>query len=253
MAQTIAPSECVVEIGDLHKQYRLGAETIQALGGVDLRIERGAFVAIMGASGSGKTTLMHLVGGLDLPDRGFVRVAGQDLTGMADTPRTIFRRHHIGVVFQSYNLLPSISALENVMLPLLVDGQSAAQSRARAIEQLELVHLAHRHNHRPTALSGGEQQRVAIARALIGKPALILADEPTGNLDPVASLQIWQLLRRLADQQNTTVLMVTHEAIAAAHADCVHVLKAGRIAGLIESRGSGDAALVAARYAQLAD
>jgi putative ABC transport system ATP-binding protein len=253
MRETNSPPECVVEIADLHKRYHLGSEIIDALAGVALKVGRGEFAAIMGASGSGKTTLMHLIGGLDLPDRGTVRVTGQDLTTMGDTQRTIFRRHHIGVVFQAYNLLPTISALENVMLPLLVDGRSAAEARSRAIELLELVHLAHRHNHRPTVLSGGEQQRVAIARALISKPALILADEPTGNLDPTASLQIWQLLRRLATEQHTTVVMVTHEAVAAAHADCVHVLKAGKIAGFIESRGSGDATLVANRYAQLAD
>lgn len=242
----------VVVIENLHKRYHLGAEAIPALRGVSLRVPRGRFAAIMGASGSGKTTLLHLVGGLDLPDEGRITIAEQRITELSDRRRTLFRRRNLGIVFQAFNLMPTLTARENVMLPLLVDGRAAAEIERRADEMIALVHLERRARHRPAALSGGEQQRVAIARALINEPALLLADEPTGNLDPKSSLEVWQVLRNLADQRQTTILMVTHEAAAAAYADDVHVLQEGRFAGVIESNGSGDAALVAARYEELA-
>jgi len=242
----------VVAADNLTKTYRLGDETIRALGGVSVRVAAGRFEAIMGASGSGKTTLLHLIGGLDLPDSGTVLVAGHDVSAMSDRDRTLFRRRRMGVVFQAYNLLPSLSALENIMLPLLIDGRSAAEIRPRADELIERVRLTHRINHRPSAMSGGEQQRVAIARALINRPELVLADEPTGNLDPQSSLEVRRLLRELTRQLQTTVVMVTHEASAAADADCIHVLKDGRLTGTIENEGGGDAARVAAGYAQLA-
>jgi putative ABC transport system ATP-binding protein len=246
-------TDTVVAVDDLHKAYQLGDETIQALDGVSLNVSRGQFVAIMGASGSGKTTLMHMIGGLDLPDRGTISVAGHEINQLTDPQRTLFRRRRLGVVFQAFNLMPTLSALENIMLPLLVDGRSATESRKRAEEMLELVHLDHRKRHRPAVMSGGEQQRVAIARALVNEPVLILADEPTGNLDPTASLAIWTLLGDLAREAKTTVLMVTHEALAASHADAVRFLKAGRFSGSVDTKGSGDAALVATRYAELAD
>ncbi len=243
----------VVTIESLWKQYHLGSEVIEALRGVDLAVERGTFAAIMGASGSGKTTLLHLAGGLDLPDRGRITVADHAMDAMSDRERTLFRRRKLGIVFQSFNLLPTLTALENVMLPLLVEGQAAPKARRRATELIAQVRLDHRMRHRPAAMSGGEQQRVAIARALINDPVLILADEPTGNLDPTSSQEIWQLLRNLSRQTGTTILMVTHEAAAAAHADRVHVLREGRFTGTINSNGSGDATLVATRYAELAD
>ena len=243
----------VVVVRELEKVFRLGDEVIPALRGVSLDVEGGRFVAIMGASGSGKTTLLNLLGGLDLPDRGRIVIAGQDLTAMADTPRTLFRRRHMGIVFQAYNLIPNLTARENVMLPLLVDGRPEREIAERADKLIEMVHLEHRIRHRPAALSGGEQQRVAIARCLMNEPELILADEPTGNLDPTSSLEIWGLLQNLSRDTSTTVVMVTHEAAAAAHADCVHVLKQGQFTGTIETEGCGDASLVAARYAELAD
>ena len=243
----------LVVVENLVKNYRLGDESIRALAGVSLSVARGAFAAIMGASGSGKTTLLHMIGGLDLPDSGRVLVAGESISQLSDGRRTIFRRRRMGIVFQSFNLLPTLTALENVMLPLLVDGQPAAPVRKRAEEMLAGVHLSHRLRHRPTAMSGGEQQRVAIARALMNQPELILADEPTGNLDPTSSEEIWRLMRSLCCEKNMTVLMVTHEPAAAAHADIVHVLKEGRLTGAIEAGGNGDAALVANRYAQLAN
>ncbi len=251
--ETNAPDPQVVLTEGLHKDYYLGDEVIQALRGVELRIPRGAFVAIMGPSGSGKTTLLHLLGGLDLPTSGIVQIDGKHLDRLDDKERTLFRRRRLGIVFQSFNLLPTLTALENVMLPLLVDGRPAAEAKRRAEELLKLVHLQHRHKHRPALMSGGEQQRVAIARALMNEPVLILADEPTGNLDPTSSLEVWNLLRRLAREMQTTVVMVTHEAEAASHADVVHFIREGRFAGTAEPKGSGDAALVAARYAALAN
>jgi len=242
----------VIAIADVHKTYHLGDEAIRALQGVSLTVHRGEFVAIMGASGSGKTTLLHLVGGLDLPDQGEITVAEQHLSRLSDEARTLFRRRRLGIVFQAFNLLPTLTALENVMLPRLIDGMSAARAESRARELLKTVRLEHRLRHRPAILSGGEQQRVAIARALMNEPDVILADEPTGNLDPTSSEEIWRLLRDLALQTATTVLMVTHEPAAAAFADRVHVLREGRFTGVIESQGAGDAALVADRYTQLA-
>jgi putative ABC transport system ATP-binding protein len=158
----------------------------------------------------------------------------------------------MGIIFQEYNLLPTLSAAENVALPLLVDGRSAADYRPRVRELLQLVHLDHRADHRPDALSGGEQQRVAIARALLNDPAIILADEPTGNLDSRQSLEIWKLLRRIATEQGKTIIMVTHEAHGGAYADRVVVLKDGRVVGTLEPKGAGDAALVATGYQELA-
>jgi len=250
---TTTNKSAVVTVENLHKQYHLGDEVIAALRGVSLKVGLGEFLAIMGPSGSGKTTLMHLIGGLDLPDRGTIMVRDKAINDLTDTQRTLFRRRHLGVVFQAFNLIPTLTALENVMLPLLVDGQTAAAAKHRAEELLKMVHLDHRMKHRPAVMSGGEQQRVAVARALMNKPALILADEPTGNLDPTSSHQIWSLLRDLSRDTKTTVLMVTHEAMAAAYADCVHFLIEGRFTGTAEPKGSGDAALVANRYAELAN
>ncbi len=242
----------LVVVDDLHKHYRLGAEDVHALRGVSLAVRAGEFVAIMGASGSGKSTLLHLIGGLDLPDQGSIRIAGEDLTRMSDRQRTLFRRRRIGIVFQAYNLLPTLTAYENVCLPLMVDGQSPADIDARARELLARVHLSHRVEHQPTALSGGEQQRVAIARSLLNRPDLLLADEPTGNLDPTAAADIWALLRGLADERQTTIVMVTHEAAAAANADRVLVLRDGQLVGQIDTKGQRDSALVASRYQELA-
>ena len=241
----------VLEILNLSKTFRLGRQVIHALNSVSLSLDAGPLVAIMGASGSGKSTLLHLAAGLDVADRGKVRVEGQNLTRMSDRKRTIFRRRRMGIIFQTYNLLPTLTARENIGVPLLVDGVPIGQIERRVTEMVQLMHLEERTHHRPQAMSGGEQQRVAIARALLNDPALILADEPTGNLDSVNAMEIWALLRRLAHELNKTVLMVTHEAAAASYADQTYVLKDGRIIGTIDSVEPGDAALVAARYTQL--
>ncbi len=242
----------VVAARDLRKVYDTARQPVTALDGVSLEIPARSFYAIMGASGSGKSTLLHVIGGLTPPTAGTLRVEGQDLTAMSDRARTIFRRRRMGIVFQEYNLLPTLTARENIALPLLVDGQSLESCGPRVDELLERVHLSARAEHRPDALSGGEQQRVAIARALLNDPAIILADEPTGNLDSKQSAEIWALLRQIATERGKTILMVTHEAQGAAHADCVIILKDGRVVGRLEPKGSGDAALVATGYQELA-
>ena len=242
----------VLETQNLAKEYRGGGDVVHALRSIDLAVEHGQFIAIMGASGSGKTTLLHLMGGLDLPTSGRVLVEDRDITLMSDRSRTLYRRRRVGIVFQAFNLLPTLSAEENVALPLLVDGVGKAASNAKVGELLELADLTHRRTHRPQALSAGEQQRVAIARALVNDPAIVLADEPTGNLDSCHADDIWRLLRKLASEHGSTVIAVTHEASGAAYADRVIVLKDGRAVGEIEADGKGDAALVAASYTKLA-
>ena len=242
----------VLEARKLTKEYRGGGETVCALRGIDLTVEQGQFIAVMGASGSGKSTLLHLMGGLDLPTSGQLLVEGSDISRMSDRARTLFRRRRVGIIFQAFNLLPTLSAAENVTLPLLVDGVGAPSLESKAQELLQMVDLAHRQTHRPQALSGGEQQRVAIARALANDPLIVLADEPTGNLDSRHSEEIWRLLRRLADDRGCTVIAVTHEAAGAAYTDRAIVLKDGSIVGEIQADGQGDAALVAAGYAKLA-
>lgn len=242
----------VVAVRELRKVYQTASHRVLALDRVSLEIAARRFVAIMGASGSGKSTLLHVVGGLTPPTSGTLLVDGHDLARMSDRSRTIFRRRRLGIVFQDFNLLPTLTAEENVGLPMIMDGKPAGETRARAKEMLALVHLEHRADHRPDALSGGEQQRVAIARALLNDPAIILADEPTGNLDSRQSLEIWQLMRRVCDEQGKTILMVTHEAHGASFADEVVVLRDGGIVGTLSPGGRGEAALVAAGYQEMA-
>jgi len=241
----------IVEIRDLHKSFHTGGEPVRALRGVSLDVQSGQFVAIMGASGSGKSTLLHLTGGLDLPDEGRILIEGHDITRMSDHQRTVFRRRRLGVVFQAYNLLPTLTARENLALPLLVDRAPTREIRTKTEQMLTLLGLEHRANHRPDAMSGGEQQRVAIGRALMNDPAVVLADEPTGNLDSSMALKIWQLLHRLSRERGTTVLMVTHEAAGASYADRVHVLRDGKFVGMIESEGRAETERVAREYLRL--
>jgi putative ABC transport system ATP-binding protein len=219
----------ILEAQALRKQYQLGEHTVDALAGVDFVVEKGEFVAIMGPSGSGKSTLLHLLGGLDKPSAGEVTLAGQRLSILNDTQATLIRRRNVGFVFQFYNLLPTLTAEENVALPLIIDGQSLRKHRPRIDVLLELVGLTDRRRHKPDQLSGGEQQRVAIARALATEPAIVLADEPTGNLDSKTGTAIMELLRRSCDEFEQTIIVVTHDSRAAAYADRVVFLRDGQV------------------------
>jgi len=215
----------VLETRDLRKSFGEGETAVEALRGVNIGVQSGEMLAIMGRSGSGKSTLLTLLGGVDVPTSGQVLLEGQDLASMDDDDRTLIRRRRIGFVFQAFNLLPILSAEENVALPLELDGVSGREARERALKMLELVGLEGRREHLPGKMSGGEQQRVAIARALVIEPAILLADEPTGNLDSANSKRITQALRELVDHHGQTIVMVTHDPAVAEQADrVVHLL-----------------------------
>jgi len=214
---------------DLTKQYEIGAKTVTALQGVCLQVEVGAFASIMGPSGSGKSTLLHLLGALDKPTSGKVTIDGADLVSLNDEQLTSFRRRKLGFVFQFFNLLPTMNAWENVALPLLLDGRKLAEVRDRAVDLLDRVGLAKRQDHKPAQLSGGEMQRVAIARALAADPVLLLADEPTGNLDSRSGEAVLELLKQTTKQEGKTVIMVTHDRRAASTGDQLVVLEDGRV------------------------
>lgn len=237
------------------KNYDLGsgasARAVAALRGIDLEISGTGFFAIMGASGSGKSTLLHLLAGLDQPTSGEVHVAGQRVDLMTERELTRYRRRSIGIVFQSFNLLPSMSALDNVILPALLDSQPRGASERRGRELLKDLGVIDRADHRPDALSGGEQQRVAIARALFFAPPLLLADEPTGNLDSASAARLFALLADVARVRNTLLLMVTHDPAAAAHCERVIVLRDGTVAGAFNTEHI-DAGTLALRAQELA-
>src|SRR5216117_3088166 len=219
----------LIETVDLWKTYVMGSEEIHALRGVTITIERGEYVAIMGPSGSGKSTLMNLIGCLDTPSKGSYLLNGHQVSQMNDNELARIRNEEIGFVFQTFNLLPRATALHNVELPLVYAGVGADERRKRATEALERVQLGDRIHHRPNELSGGQRQRVAIARALVNQPAILLADEPTGNLDSTTSEEIMRVFEGLAEQ-GQTVIMVTHEPDIAAHARRVIILRDGLVA-----------------------
>jgi putative ABC transport system ATP-binding protein len=221
-------SDLVIQIRDLTRVYDMGAEKVHALRGVSVEIRRNEYVAIMGPSGSGKSTLMNVIGCLDTPTSGEYWLNGQEVSRMPDDALARVRNREIGFVFQTFNLLPRASALQNVELPLVYGGVAARARRERARAALDRVGLGDRMDHRPNELSGGQRQRVAIARALVNEPAILLADEPTGNLDSATSEEIMKVFETL-HTQGQTVIMVTHEAEIAAHAERVVVLRDGRI------------------------
>jgi putative ABC transport system ATP-binding protein len=218
----------IVATAGLHRRYGEGDAAVDALAGVDVEIHRGEFTAIMGASGSGKSTLMHLMAGLDTPTGGTVTLDGVRLDQLDDRRLTELRRDKVGFIFQAFNLLPVLTAEENLVLPLTIAGRKADPEWLESLVQA--VGLGDRRNHRPSEMSGGQQQRVAVARALVSKPAVVFADEPTGNLDSVASGEVLGLLRRAVDEYGQTVVMVTHDALAASYADRLIVLEDGRMA-----------------------
>ncbi len=228
---TSAPASgtAVLEVRDLVRTYQRGGEVVHALDGVSFAIEAGQLVSIMGPSGSGKSTLLHLLGGLDSPTSGQVFAEGRDLAALSDDDLTAFRRRRLGFVFQFFNLLPTLSAWENVALPRLLDGVPLAKERAKAVDLLERVGLGNRVDHRPREMSGGQLQRVAIARALVNDPILLLADEPTGNLDSTSGEEVLTLLRRLTAEEGRTLVMVTHDARAAAIGDRIIQVADGRV------------------------
>ncbi len=239
-----------IDLTEVSKSYRLGGRRIEALRQISLRIDRPGFFGVMGASGSGKSTLLHLLAGLDRPDAGEIHVAGHALHLANEKELTLFRRRAVGIVFQQFNLIPTLSALQNVALPAMLDGVPADERNRLASELLTKLGLSERLHHRPDALSGGEQQRVAIARALLFSPKVLLADEPTGNLDSASSEMLWRLLRSIAIERAMTVVMVTHEPAAAAHCELIYVLRDGRIEGTLDVDGM-DPTELATRYQQL--
>jgi putative ABC transport system ATP-binding protein len=223
------PDGAVVDAHDLYKTYVMGRVRVPALRGVSLRIERGEIVAIVGPSGCGKTTLLHCLSGLEDFDHGEVLLEGLSLSRLSDAQKADHRARRVGFVFQSYNLLPVLNALENVELPLLLSGRSAAETRRGAMRSLEVVGLENRLRHRPNELSGGQQQRVAIARALATEPAVIFADEPTGNLDSDSAEEVMQLIDRLNVENGQTFVLVTHAREVATHAGRIVRMRDGEI------------------------
>ena len=222
-------AELMIEVEHAVKSFRRGVTTVTAVDGISLCVERGEFIAIMGRSGSGKSTLLHLMSGLLTPTSGVVRLLGRDIGKLSDNDLTLLRRDHLGFVFQFFNLLPTLTAAENVALPLLLARAPRAQALAKARDLLAEVGLTDRAGHKPDEMSGGQMQRVAIARALVNDPPLLFADEPTGNLDTVAGEEIMAMLKDLQHQHGRTIIMVTHDAKAAAYGDRMITLRDGRI------------------------
>ncbi len=227
-----ATGAAVVRGHALSKRFGAGSSAVEALRGVDVAFDRGTFTAIMGPSGSGKSTLLHILAGLDRPSDGWVEIAGTRLDRLNDRDLTLLRRRQVGFVFQSYNLLPVLSAEENITLPLRIGGTRVDRDWLDTL--IDAVGLGDRRAHRPSEMSGGQQQRVAVARALITRPAVVFGDEPTGNLDSVSSREILDLMRQAVDDLGQTIVMVTHDPSAATFADRVVFLADGRISGTLE-------------------
>ncbi len=221
----------MIEVSNVVKVYRRGKNEVLALDGVSLSVPRGQFLSVMGSSGSGKSTMLNLLGALDVPTSGTLRIDGREISRFPDDELSRFRRDRLGFIFQFFNLLPTLSAVENVILPELLAGKSREELEPKANALLEKFGLRGRSSHRPDELSGGEMQRVAIARALLSEPALLLADEPTGNLDSKTGAEVLRLIREATRERNLTVVMVTHDAHAAEVGDRLVRLADGRIVG----------------------
>jgi len=221
----------IIEAKNLNKTFKMGDLDIEVLKDINLSIESGEFVSIMGPSGSGKSTLLYLIGGLDKPTSGSVKIKGNELSEMKDKEQSIMRRRDIGFVFQFYNLIPNLSVEENVILPVLLDGKKLKDYRSRLDDILEVVGLADRRTHTPRELSGGQQQRVAIARALVNEPDIILADEPIGNLDTKTGTEIMQLLQRINREKKKTIVQVTHSKEAADYGNRIINVRDGKVWG----------------------
>ena len=233
--------EPIIRIRGLKKVYRVGEERVRALNGVDLDIYPGEFVCIIGRSGSGKSTLLNMMAGLEKPSRGSIVIAGEHLEKMNEKQLVDFRLRHIGFIFQQFNLFPSLTALENVTMPLVYRGVSARKRKAAALKMLKDLGLSKHVNHKPSQMSGGQQQRVGIARALVSNPEVIFADEPTGNLDSRTSEEILSLIQAMAKRDNHTLVMVTHDPSVAAHADRVVNILDGLIVDIVDQTGGRSA------------
>lgn len=227
--RTAESRESIIELRGVRKEFQRGSEALVVLDGLNLNVPKASFEALMGPSGSGKSTLLNLIAGLDKPTAGSARVAGQELANMSDGELAKFRARHIGFIFQAYNLIPVLTAVENVELPLLLTKLSAADRRKRAQTALRVVGLEERMNHYPRQLSGGQEQRVAIARAIVNDPTIIVADEPTGDLDRKAADEILDLLQKLNKEFEKTILMVTHDPAAAERASVLRKLDKGSL------------------------
>ena len=249
MSDSENPSDEVIRTTNLSKTFVHEGVEVQAFHDVTLRIPRGQMIAIMGPSGSGKSTLLHIMGGIEPPTAGEIWIDGQNLAGLRDLELTLLRRRRIGFIFQSFNLLPTMNVLDNVTLPLILDGMAQRDAVPRALESLQRVDMSHRLRHLPSQLSGGEQQRVAIARALVIRPSLVLADEPTGNLDTVRGRDITRLLCDVAHQGQQTVVVVTHDLRVASQADRLIVLLDGRVR--VDGVPSQDAEWMAALHLEI--
>ncbi len=227
--QQAAPQKPLIRVRGLRKEYRVGDETVVALQNIDLDITRGEIVCIFGTSGSGKSTLLNQLAGLEKPTRGSVHIGGVPVSSLSENALAAFRQKHLGFVFQSYNLLPTMTAAENVALPLMFRGVDKTRRETLARQMLALVGLQNRAGHYPSQMSGGQQQRVGIARAFIARPAVVYADEPTGNLDSKTTIEVMEMIRAFARRFQQTIIMVSHDAEMAAYADRVLTLKDGAI------------------------
>jgi putative ABC transport system ATP-binding protein len=223
--------QAIIEAKSLNKTFKLGSLDVEVLKDINLTISSGEFVSIMGPSGSGKSTLLYLIGGLDKPTAGSVKIKGSELSEMKDKDQSIMRRRDIGFVFQFYNLIPNLNVEENVMLPVLLDGKKLKDYRSKLDEILEIVGLLDRRSHTPRELSGGQQQRVAIARALINEPDIILADEPIGNLDTKTGTEVMQLLQKINKEKGKTIVQVTHSTEAADYGNRIINVRDGKVWG----------------------
>ncbi|MCI6035258.1 MAG: ABC transporter ATP-binding protein [Firmicutes bacterium] len=226
----------VIRVKDLYKVYRVGDSKVKALNGVDFTIQKGEFCSIVGTSGSGKSTLLNMLAGLEKPTKGQIVIAGEHIEKKSENQLVKFRREHIGFIFQSFNLLPALSAVENVALPLTFQGMDKAKRLEKASQVLDLVGLSKHKNHKPTQMSGGQQQRVGIARALVVNPQIIFADEPTGNLDSHTSAEVMELIRKIIHEQNQTLVMVTHDDHLAGFADRIFRISDGKIVSIETGR-----------------
>lgn len=222
-------NDAIIQTENLNKTYKLGTESVEVLQNINVTIKKGEFVSIMGPSGSGKSTLLYLLGGLDKPTSGSVKIAGRELSVMKDKAKSIMRRRDVGFVFQFYNLIPNLDVEENIMLPILLDGKKIKDYKKKLEDILDIVGLTDRRKHTPRELSGGQQQRVAIARALINEPDVILADEPIGNLDSKTGQEVMELLKRINLENGKTIVQVTHSSDAASYGQRIIYVKDGKV------------------------